>query len=155
MMKLVRLIAPSERSCTLRSYDGKDYAVAADGTVDVPESMVRDLLAEGFRRASASELVLMQGPQGIEGKQGEVGPQGPPGPRGPIGPMPRHEWEGTELRFEIAPGQWGAWVDLQGPKGEPGRDGAVTGGGIFGAGPLDLSALSVATSVNSYMPAGW
>lgn len=153
MNRLVRLIAP-EAGCSFR-VDGKDYAVGANGEIDVPESMVRELLAEGFKRAPTTDVVLVQGPAGIDGKQGEIGPRGPAGPRGPMGPMPRHEWEGTALRFEIAPGQWGALVDLRGPQGEPGRDG-TGGGGIFGAGPIDLSKLGItAGGGNSYFPSGW
>ncbi len=34
-----------------------------------------------------------------------------------MGPMPKHEWRGTELRFQRAPGRWGDWVDLRGPTG--------------------------------------
>jgi hypothetical protein len=151
-MRLVKLIAPAD-GFTFAAGD-KQYAVGGDREVDVPENLVPQLLQEGFKRAAATEVVLMQGPPGIEGRQGDVGPRGPQGPRGPIGPMPRHEWEGTELRFEIAPGQWGAWVDLQGPRGEPGRDGAGSAG-LFGAGPINLDALGVTATFNSYFPAGW
>jgi hypothetical protein len=31
--------------------------------------------------------------------------------------MPRHEWRGSELRFEMPGGSWGAWTKL---KGDPG-----------------------------------
>lgn len=54
-----------------------------------------------------------EGPQGERGKDGE---QGLPGLHGEQGPMPKHEWRGTELRFEIEPGVWGEWVDLKGKK---------------------------------------
>lgn len=153
-MKLVRLIAPE--GCAYR-IDGKDLDLGPDREVDVPESMVPDLLREGFTRAKSTELVLMQGPQGvsgIEGKQGEIGPRGPQGLRGLIGPMPQHEWSGTELRFQLDVDQWGAWVDLQGPAGKDGT-GGVAQSGLFGGGPIDLSALNIQTSVNSYFPAGW
>lgn len=40
--------------------------------------------------------------------------------RGPIGPMPKHQWRGSELRFEIEPGKWGKRVDLRGPPGAGG-----------------------------------
>ncbi len=55
---------------------------------------------------------------------------------GPIGPMPRHEWDGTAVRFEYAPDVWGEFVDLRGPPGKPGRAGAVgfIGGGGSGGG---------------------
>ncbi|MDX4956240.1 hypothetical protein [Delftia acidovorans] len=29
--------------------------------------------------------------------------------------MPKHEWRGTELRFQKDPDTWGRWVDLRGP----------------------------------------
>lgn len=152
-MKLVRLVAPS--ACTFRVGE-TDYVVDGESReVDVPEYMVADLLAEGFKRAAARELVIMQGPQGEPGRSIK-GDQGPPGPRGPIGPMPRHEWDGTELRFELEPGKWGRWVDLKGDKGEKGDNGTPGGTvGGFGAGPIDLSALNITTSTNSYFPAGW
>lgn len=31
--------------------------------------------------------------------------------------IPKHEWEGSSLRFETSPGVWGEWVDLRGPGG--------------------------------------
>lgn len=61
---------------------------------------------------------------------------------GPIGPMPRHEWKNTSLRFEEEPGVWGKWVDLQGPKGDPGLGGGV---GI----------IKQQVAGNSWFPGGW
>lgn len=61
------------------------------------------------------------GAPGLQGAQGPEGPRGARGDTGPIGPMPRHEWDGTRLRFEIAPNQWGAFTDLQGPPGKNGQ----------------------------------
>lgn len=151
-IRLVKLIAPTD-GCAFRDHTGKEYKVAGDRSIDVPEDMARTLLAEGFKRATTAEVVLLQGPKGeigVTGKQGETGPRGPAGPRGPIGPMPRHQWQGTSLRFEIAPGEWGVAVDLQGPKGESGSN---VNTGILGAGDIDLSAL--AGTVNSYFPSGW
>lgn len=77
----------------------------------------------------------------LRGKQGEVGPRGPRGPEGPIGPMPKHEWRGTELRFELRSGEWGEYVDL---RGKPGRD-AI--GGIISSGS--------SVQGNSYDPVGF
>ena len=77
-----------------------------------------------------------QGQPGPKGDQGEPGPQGPQGERGKpgeIGPMPRHEWQGTRLRFEQKPGEWGRFVDLRGPRG-------FGGGGGWSSG-TDLAAL--------------
>jgi hypothetical protein len=61
-----------------------------------------------------------------DGKDGIPGTHGKDGGRGPIGPMPEHEWIGTNLRFQEPSGEWGEFVDLEGPKGlqgEPGKDG--------------------------------
>lgn len=77
---------------------------------------------------------------------GESRATGEHGPPGPVGPMPAHEWEGTKLRFELAPGQWGSYVDLQGPPGTDAR--TVLGLPVHGGG-------SATTSANSYWPAGW
>lgn len=80
-----------------------------------------------------------QGPQGpigergFPGVKGEQGPEGPMGPEGPEGPqgligftgprglkgdMPRHEWRGTFIRFELPNGEWSDWVNLQGSPAE-------------------------------------
>jgi hypothetical protein len=59
--------------------------------------------------------------------------------------MPAHEWRGTKLRFEQPDGDWGEFKDLQGPKGDPGRDGVGGGVVIQGGG----------ASGNSYFPGGW
>ena len=84
-----------------------------------------------------------RGPEGPAGKDGARGPEGPAGPTGPtgrdgekgeIGPMPKHEWRGTELRFQSAPGKWGKRVDLRGPAGPSGRV-VVAGGGGGDKGP--------------------
>lgn len=73
-----------------------------------------------------------RGPRGIEGKQGEPGQRGP---QGPIGPMPKHEWRGSELRFEIAPDRWGEWTDLRGPPGPAGGGGGGSSSGDGVPGP--------------------
>lgn len=49
--------------------------------------------------------------KGIDYFDGEKGEQGD---HGEIGPMPKHQWDGTNIRFEIAPDEWGQWVNLQG-----------------------------------------
>ena len=36
---------------------------------------------------------------------------------------PRHEWSGTQLRFENKDGSWGTYVDLKGDKGDTGAQG--------------------------------
>jgi hypothetical protein len=69
------------------------------------------------------------------------GPPGPQGPQGDIGPMPKHEWRGTELRFEQASGKWGQWVDLQGPAGKV--QVFHVGGGGGGAGSTQVASVEV------------
>jgi len=80
------------------------------------------------------------GLDGPSGKDGARGPEGPPGDKGPTGPMPKHEWDGTKLRFEKPDGKWGKSVDLRGPIGKPGR-----GGGGGGGSPFDLTDFSPAS----------
>lgn len=103
-----------------------------------------------------------RGERGEQGARGEIGPAGPPGPpgrdgrpgrdgkdgergekgeKGDTGPMPRHQWDGTRLRFETPDGQWGKYVDLRGPKGDRGASG---GGGGFVASGWSPSSLPAA-----------
>lgn len=104
---------------------------------------------DGSNGLSAYELARANGfdgtqdewEQSLRGKQGEQGMRGPQGATGPMGPMPQHEWRGTELRFQMTPDRWGDFVDLQGPKGDPGKSGG--GGGV------------VVVATNSWEPAGW
>lgn len=78
------------------------------------------------------------GKNGRDGKDGRSitgprGPQGPQGERGVVGPVPKHEWDGTRLRFEMPNGVWGLWVDLKGNQ-------LVYQMGGQGSGGLDLGA---------------
>lgn len=155
--RTVRLIAPDDNFIlALPDASGKlqQYALGQDRSVDVPEAMVAGLLEVGFVRARTEQFVMLQGPPGEKGETGRPGADsvvpGPPGkagrngkdstvpgPRGepgPMGPMPAHEWDGTELRFEIDIGIWGPWVDLQGPKGPKGEPGAPGKAGVVGGG---------------------
>lgn len=51
-------------------------------------------------------------PAGPPGQPGPIGPPGPQGPEGPMGPMPMHQVSGNRIRFEVAQGQWGKWIDF-------------------------------------------
>lgn len=102
---------------------GRDGADGADG---------RDGL-DGA--AGADGVAGPVGPKGEAGQTGTRGPQGVRGEQGEIGPMPRHEWDGTRLRFEDEPEVWGDYVDLRGPKGDAGNVRNVGGGGTGPAGP--------------------
>ena len=122
--------------------------VVSERLVKLEQSVSRmrnDLLpvAEGPR--------LGDGESGPQGPAGERGPQGPAGERGPrglagaAGPMPRHEWRGSWLRFELEPGKWGQWANLLGPAGPSGA-----GGGFSVV--SDLTGL--APGVSDLEPAG-
>jgi len=86
----------------------------------------------------------LQGETGASGEQGPQGVPGPQGPEGPMGPMPLHQWDGSRLRFELALGDWGEWVDVQGP---PGQTRVMHGGGGGGG--------TTVTTANGYFPQGW
>ena len=75
-----------------------------------------------LRRGAEATISALNG--GAEGKQGERGPRGL---TGDIGPMPRHQWDGTKLRFQQGPAgdDWGAYVDLKGATGAQGYTGVV------------------------------
>lgn len=81
----------------------------------------------------------IQGPQGEKGEPGEKGDTGDTGPRGykgedgEVGPVPKHQWRGTELRFELPGDRWGPWVDLGKKKGALGV-GVKNGLGVGGSG---------------------
>lgn len=97
------------------------------------------------------------GPAGIDGEQGDTGPRGATGIQGAngadgepgdIGPMPKHEWDGTKLRFQLSSKRWGKWVDLKG-KGSGGivvAPGAPGANGLTGpAGPTGPTGATGAT----------
>lgn len=60
-----------------------------------------------------------------------------------MGPMPKHEWRGTQLRFQQTSGKWGKWTDLQGPAGKPPAGvfvgGAGSGGGVVNPGTFPIA----------------
>ena len=69
------------------------------------------------------------------------GERGEAGPKGDTGPMPKHEWQGTKLRFEQPDGKWGKLTDLKGATGKDGDAGRVvvvgrSGGSSGGIGSL-------------------
>lgn len=100
---------------------------------------VQPAFSEDVRRSLLDEAVkslLLRGPQGEAGERGpqgpaglsvkgDIGPRGERGAEGPMGPMPKHEWDGTRLRFELEPDVWGEWVDLRGPQGKAGAGGGM------------------------------
>lgn len=86
------------------------------------------------------------GKDGAAGRPGRDGKDGKDGEPGQIGPMPKHEWRGTELRFQSAPKKWGKWVDLRGPAGAPG---AVVVQGGEGGTPLDPKDIDLVSGVQT------
>ncbi len=121
----------------------------AQALLDAALAAVSDGVIRTERRIDV--LAREPGPQGVQGErgpdgdagpvgpQGEAGPQGEPGEPGQIGPMPKHQWDGPRLRFEIAPGKWGQWANLRGPAG---ISGAVLRGNGTG---LDVAAIPEVT----------
>lgn len=89
-----------------------------------------------------------QGQTGPTGQQGQPGARGEQGAPGAPGPMPRHEWNGTRLRFEVTPGRWGEFVDLRGPRGARGIGGGGSGGrtdlGTLGPGASGIEPAGLA-----------
>lgn len=55
------------------------------------------------------------GVDGLAGAPGRDGLDGAPGEPGQTGPMPKHQWQGTKLRFQQTAKRWGKWVDLRSP----------------------------------------
>jgi hypothetical protein len=109
------------------SRDGAD-GVGVDRFEQLSETNAKVVLTDGRE----FHFDLPEGKRGLRGSRGERGADGvsivgEQGEQGEIGPMPKHKWEGTKLRFEISPGEWGKAVDLQGPKG---RSGQVMVGGL-------------------------
>lgn len=159
--------------------EGGVYAADDDGHVIVPDSLVGELLAAGFSVAQPKAAQIVVGPagqQGIPGERGEKGdrgdgglvgragdpgspggkgPRGPQGPQGDIGPMPLHQWRHTSLRFELAPGEWGKYTDLQGPQGVS-KVVHIPGGGGGGSSTTSASIISTTSdgSVPYFIPAG-
>lgn len=61
----------------------------------------------------------IDGKDGVNGKDGRNGVDGLSikGDKGDTGDVPKHEWKGTSLRFELPNGKWGKFVDLEGRAG--------------------------------------
>lgn len=136
----------------MRGMDAYELAVR-QGFVGSLDDWIKSLKGEdGLNGLSTYEIAVANGFEGTETEwlkqqepiPGRPGEPGPPGPRGPMGPMPRHEWNGTELRFQLAPDQWGQWVDLKGDKGDKGD-----GGGVVGGGPIRIFS----TNLPGFVPA--
>lgn len=78
------------------------------------------------------DLILSVMPDPVPGDPGDPGKRGK---RGRTGPIPKHEWNGTLIRFENPDGSWGDWRNLQGSAGV--NDGGFGGGGGGPGGGLE------------------
>lgn len=58
-----------------------------------------------------------------DGKDGLPGTHGKDGRDGVDGQTPEHDWVGTNIRFKAPNGEFGEFVDLEGPRGEKGEQG--------------------------------
>lgn len=63
--------------------------------------------------------ITLPGEPGKPGKTPKKGEDYDDGEDG-IGMPPKHQWDGTKIRFEKPDGKWGVWVDLKGKEGDPG-----------------------------------
>lgn len=61
----------------------------------------------------------------FDGKDGES----IKGDKGDKGDMPKHEWDGAAIRFELPNGEWGEWMNLRGKDGKNGQTYSIFGGG--------------------------
>lgn len=73
-------------------------------------------------------------PIAVQGKRGKKGDKGKPGR------IPKHEWNGTLIRFENPDGSWGEWKNLQGVPSEP-----IEYGGPAPAGSMPLINVRTAS----------
>lgn len=113
-----------------KAKDGAKGDAGQDGK-DVDPEALKALVDEFVTRAEALRPIAKDGEPG---KRGPKGDKGEPGEPGPPGPKPKHEWDGSKLRFEKPSGGWGEWSDLRGPQG-------YAGGGIATGGAFDLDSL--------------
>jgi hypothetical protein len=75
----------------------------------------------------------------IAAARGEAGQPGAEGTQGQPGPAPRHQWQGTRLRFQNPDNSWGEWVEL---RGDPGKTRGSGGGGRGSGGGGGGSSLN-------------
>jgi hypothetical protein len=90
--------------------DGKDGATGKKGPAG--KKGERGLKGKDGK-AGKQGLRGDKGAKGDPGKQGETGDAGPQGEKGPKGDIPKHEWNPPFLRFELAEGEWGEWIDFR------------------------------------------
>jgi len=116
------------------------------GAIDLTLDLRRRKAEAELWQARQADLIAK-----AKGDRGEPGTQGPKGDPGERGPMPRHQWQGTLLRFEQPDGTWGRFTDLQGPKGTRGPRGGGGGGAGSSFDPTTLPLLPDAPRESDYL----
>lgn len=103
--------------------DRKDGKPGVDGKTPSEKyllKLIKPLIKPGKDGETPSDERLLKlidsvMPDPIPGPKGD---QGKEGKKGKNGRMPKHEWNGTHIRFELPDGTFGEWHNLQGPPGE-------------------------------------
>lgn len=116
MSAYIQALIQRKRAAIAESKARQQRELRAEKTAQEIISKARDLQQEIMQQAASEHVAIVA----------EA--------RGPIGPMPKHQWRGSELRFEVQPGKWGKRVDLRGPPGA----GAGGAGAEFRPGSLSL-----------------
>ena len=107
----------------LSGRNGEDGAAGSDG-VDGKDGIDGESGKDGLPgKAGTPGQDGKDGRDGKAGKSGQEGESGRDGKDGEKGEIPKHEWEGTRLRFHNPDGSWGDFVDLKGLDGQDGENG--------------------------------
>lgn len=80
----------------------------------------------GSKEELIKAITFRDGKVFISGEEIPVAMKGEPGlmgKRGLTGDPPKHEVDGTKIRFQNPDKTWGPWVDLKGVRGADGKDG--------------------------------
>ena len=75
-----------------------------------------------------------KGDNGLEGLRGLSGAPGVIGPQGERGPMPKHQFDGSRIRFEQEDGVWGKWFVVA-------PEASNRGAGLGSPNPKDIIGL--------------
>lgn len=138
--------SPKEcETCALRSAISPDSPAPPVKTAKTAKTARMGWMARKVLVCGASR-VLMALTEPADRMVHRGGP-GANGERGPVGPMPKHEWKGTQLRFQQTDSKWGKWTDLQGKPGKAGSGGVFVGGGSSGGGTVNPGAFPLADNL--------
>lgn len=108
--------------------DGKNGLNGKDGYTPLKG---KDYFTQEEINRFLEEVTPIKGVDYFDGEDGKPGKDGE-SIKGEKGDIPKHEWEGTSIRFELPNGEWGEWIDLKGKDGKDGKTGqsySVFGGG--------------------------